>query len=118
VAAVSLKNKLFNLIPIPPLDGGRVCAAVSRWFWVLGLILLGLAVVYFHAWSMLIIGALVFWMAFRRVREDMIYRAQMGNYYRIPFLTRVAVGAFYLGLIGALFIGLSEASQLMPPLKQ
>jgi Zn-dependent protease len=118
VAAVSFGINLFNLIPVPPLDGGRVCAAVSRWFWVPGLLLLGLAVVYFHAWSMLLIGGLVFWMAFRRVRDDMRYREQMGNYYRIPILTRVAVGAFYLGLIGALFVGLTEASQLMPPLQQ
>jgi Zn-dependent protease len=114
VAAFSFGINLFNLIPIPPLDGGRVCAAVSRWFWVAGVILLALAVVYFHAWSMLLIGALVFWMAFRRIRDDMMYRAQMGSYYRIPFLLRLTVAAFYLGLIGILFLGLSQASQVLP----
>src|ERR1700691_577598 len=26
---------LFNLIPIVPLDGGRIVAAISPWFWLL-----------------------------------------------------------------------------------
>ncbi|MCU6796322.1 site-2 protease family protein [Paenibacillus sp. WQ 127069] len=29
---------LFNLIPIHPLDGGRIVTAVSRWLWLVGLI--------------------------------------------------------------------------------
>jgi Zn-dependent protease len=29
---------LFNLIPIHPLDGGRIVTAVSRWLWLVGLV--------------------------------------------------------------------------------
>ncbi|WP_282937102.1 site-2 protease family protein [Paenibacillus sp. RC67] len=29
---------LFNLIPIHPLDGGRIATAVSRWLWLVGLV--------------------------------------------------------------------------------
>ena len=31
---------LFNLIPIVPLDGGRIVSAISPWLWVLGLLIL------------------------------------------------------------------------------
>jgi Zn-dependent protease len=37
---------LLNLLPIHPLDGGRIVTAVSRWFWVIGLIG-GLVVIYY-----------------------------------------------------------------------
>src|SRR6185369_10020007 len=29
---------LFNMLPVPPLDGGRVTAAVSPWIWITGLL--------------------------------------------------------------------------------
>ena len=29
---------LFNMLPVPPLDGGRVTAAVSPWVWITGLL--------------------------------------------------------------------------------
>ena len=35
---------LINLLPIHPLDGGRIATAISRWLWVAGLVV-GLAVV-------------------------------------------------------------------------
>ncbi len=31
---------LFNLIPIVPLDGGRIVTAISPWLWVVGLVLM------------------------------------------------------------------------------
>ncbi len=39
VALVGFFINLFNLIPIRPLDGGRIVVAVSRWIWVVGVIL-------------------------------------------------------------------------------
>ena len=31
---------LFNMLPVPPLDGGRVTAAISPWIWAPGLLAL------------------------------------------------------------------------------
>ncbi|TCP66238.1 site-2 protease family protein [Baia soyae] len=44
IAYIGFFLNVFNLIPIHPLDGGRIVVAISRWFWVLGLIL-GLALI-------------------------------------------------------------------------
>lgn len=37
IALIGFFINLFNLIPIHPLDGGRIVTAISRWFWVVGL---------------------------------------------------------------------------------
>jgi Zn-dependent protease len=116
VASFSFGINLFNLVPVPPLDGGRVCAAVSRWFWVLGVALLGAAMIYFHAWLFLLIGGLVLAMAYRRIRDDLRYREQLRQYYRLSFGLRVLVALFYLALIGVLFVGLKDASSQLPPM--
>ncbi|MFC4075456.1 site-2 protease family protein [Salinithrix halophila] len=38
IALIGFLINLFNLLPIHPLDGGRIVTAISRWFWVLGLV--------------------------------------------------------------------------------
>jgi Zn-dependent protease len=38
IAMVGMFLNLINLLPIHPLDGGRIVTAISRWFWLLGLI--------------------------------------------------------------------------------
>ncbi|WP_373291255.1 site-2 protease family protein [Paenibacillus marchantiophytorum] len=38
IAYASFYLNLINLLPIHPLDGGRISTAVTRWLWVLGLI--------------------------------------------------------------------------------
>ncbi|ULL19653.1 site-2 protease family protein [Paenibacillus sp. H1-7] len=38
---------LFNLLPIHPLDGGRIATAVSRWLWLVGLVG-GLVLIIYH----------------------------------------------------------------------
>src|SRR5207253_6484218 len=40
---------LFNLAPLTPLDGGRIVTALSPWFWLVGLVMLGvLMVIHFN----------------------------------------------------------------------
>lgn len=41
LAYVGFLLNLFNLIPVSPLDGGRVVTAISPWLWVPGLLLAG-----------------------------------------------------------------------------
>lgn len=49
---------LFNLIPIHPLDGGRIVTAVSRWLWLVGLIgglvliIYNFSIILFIVWAM------------------------------------------------------------------
>ena len=112
IASFTFVINLFNMIPVPPLDGGRICAAVSRWFWLFGLGLLGLAVYFFHAWNMIIIVVLVLFAAFQRIKAMMQNRdtGEMQRYYQLGIGTRVFVAAFYLGLIAVLLLGYWDAS--------
>ena len=36
LASTGFLINLFNLIPISPLDGGRIVGVISRWIWVVG----------------------------------------------------------------------------------
>ncbi|MBV6713781.1 site-2 protease family protein [Paenibacillus chitinolyticus] len=57
---------LLNLLPIHPLDGGRISTAVTRWLWLVGLIG-GLAVIlYLRSFLFLIIWALFAWDLYKK----------------------------------------------------
>ncbi|TCZ73765.1 site-2 protease family protein [Paenibacillus albiflavus] len=59
VAYIGFFINLFNLVPIHPLDGGRISVAITRWLWVIGLVVgLGL-VIYLRS---IILG--IFWVMF------------------------------------------------------
>jgi Zn-dependent protease len=112
VAATSFLMNLFNMIPVPPLDGGRICAAVSPWFWIIGLILLGLSVVYFHAWNSIVIIVLVLIAALPRMKEALFGATtpEMAAYYNTHISNRLIMALLYLGLIAALLLGYLHAS--------
>jgi len=120
VASVSFVLNLFNMIPVPPLDGGRICAAVSPWFWIIGLLLLGASVVYFHSINSIIIVALVLYWAFPRIKQTLFGQPtqEMGTYYNTHIFKRLSMALMYLGLIAALLLGYWDASNdlrdLMP----
>jgi hypothetical protein len=57
---------LLNLLPIHPLDGGRIAVAVSRWLWLFGLTG-GLAVIlYLHSYVLLFIWVLFAWDLYKK----------------------------------------------------
>jgi len=113
VASVSFVLNLFNMIPVPPLDGGRICAAVSPWFWIIGLIMLGTAVVYFHAWNSIFIIIIVLIAAFPRIQQTLFGQStpEMQAYYNTHISNRLSMALMYLGLASALLLGYWDASQ-------
>lgn len=65
VALIGFFLNLINLLPIHPLDGGRIVTAISRWLWLVGLIG-GLIIIVFYLRSILffLIWALFAWELF------------------------------------------------------
>jgi Zn-dependent protease len=112
VASASFIINLFNLIPFQPLDGGRICAAISTWFWVIGLMMLAAAVFYFHAIPIWLV-ALILFVAFPRIKETFLLppTPEMQRYYTTHISNRLTMALMYLGLIAALLLGYWDASQ-------
>jgi Zn-dependent protease len=113
VAALSFLINLYNMVPVPPLDGGRICAAVSPWFWIIGLVLLGASVFYFHSIGGLIIIGLVLFYALPRMKQTLFGQPtpEMQAYYNTHISNRLSMALMYLGLIAALLLGYWDASQ-------
>ncbi|GAB7387828.1 site-2 protease family protein [Bacillaceae bacterium] len=61
VAMVGFFLNLINLLPIHPLDGGRIVTAVSRWFWLLGLVGGFFVIVYLKSILFFIIWLMFAW---------------------------------------------------------
>jgi Zn-dependent protease len=73
---------LFNCLPVSPLDGGRVAAAISRWLWVAGLaVALPLAIWSHHPILIIIVvlGAIRAFQSFRSHGEGQAYYAIAPN---------------------------------------
>jgi Zn-dependent protease len=99
VAYFGLLLNLFNLLPVPPLDGGRIAAALSPRLWILGLVLLGLLFIYdwMHGvfdWILLI----VLFVAWPRIRRTLALRHRDLPYYQVPRTGSYTIGAIYVGL--------------------
>jgi Zn-dependent protease len=91
---------LFNMIPVPPFDGGRVTAAISRKLWLVGApVLLGLF--FWRPSPILIMMGLLaapqIWQAFSRKPD-----AAEEKYYAVAPAKRMEYGALYLGLLAYL----------------
>lgn len=102
---------LFNMLPVPPLDGGRVAAAISPWVWVLGLAGLAYMVVEdlrSHGSPGILIYVLI--VALPRIIATLKRGGRDTPYYRISPAWRLLIGVCYLALLGTL-IGLRMYTQ-------
>ncbi|HNN87259.1 MAG: site-2 protease family protein [Pseudomonadales bacterium] len=92
---------LFNLIPVSPLDGGRITAIISPVVWLLGIPLL-VALFFYHPSPMLLLIALLAYPQLRQAWQQLRHghaTEEQQQYYETPLTTRVNYGALYLGLI-------------------
>ncbi|MGI8801884.1 MAG: site-2 protease family protein [Solirubrobacteraceae bacterium] len=97
---------LFNLLPVVPLDGGRAMAAMAPWMWFLGFA--GLIGLFFLAPNpiLLIIVLFAALETWRRWKQRGKRTLEGAAYYRVSSRNRLIVGTVYLGLIGALVLGM------------
>jgi Zn-dependent protease len=114
LAYVGFLINLFNLIPLSPLDGGRVVSALSRWANVAGLVIVvGLLAASFAAGLVnpflvliLALGVLGTVQRFRQARRN-------PEYLQVPAATRLWIGAAYAAMLAITALGMSIAhSQL------
>jgi len=94
---------LFNLLPISPLDGGRIIGVISPKLWVLGL--LGAIGLFYLTWSpiialILILGSFQIYTSFKQSRTE------RARYYSVSLGKRVAMGAAFLVLLAVTSIGM------------
>jgi Zn-dependent protease len=91
---------LFNMLPVPPLDGGRVTAAISPWIWMPGLLgLVGLIIAEIHNSTPSFIPFLILIYAAPRIWKTIVSGQRHAPYYQIPRKTSWLIGGAYVSLI-------------------
>jgi Zn-dependent protease len=107
-ALIGFFINLFNLIPVGMLDGGWILGAVSKWFQVAGLALLGAVVFKFHLYFspiVILIVVLGIPVIIERFRND-----SSPYYQSVPVGARWAMGGAWLGLTAYLAVSLGQIS--------
>jgi Zn-dependent protease len=98
---------LFNLLPVVPLDGGRIAAAIHPALWFVGFLgLVGLAFVAPNP-LLIIIALIVGLELWRRWKERGMAEAE--GYYKVEPWQRVAAAIGYFGLAVLLVLGMSAS---------
>lgn len=100
---------LFNLIPVGMLDGGWILAVVSKWFQIVGLVVLAVAVFMIGLNPIILIIVLMGLPAvFERFRND-----HLPYYQSVPLPARYAMGAAWLLLVVYLGFATLETHELL-----
>lgn len=90
---------LFNLIPVSPLDGGRITQVISPRIWLFGAPIL-VVMFFLHPSPMFLLIAIMAWPQLRLAWSGVA--PQNAEYYNVPLPTRINYGIAYLGLIAFL----------------
>jgi Zn-dependent protease len=95
---------LFNLLPVIPLDGGRISTALHPALWLVGFLAL-LGLVFYRPNPILILililAASELWRRWQTRRHP-----EMQEYYRVKPHQRVIIGVLYFGLAALLVLGM------------
>lgn len=101
----------FNLIPLSPLDGGRMTAILSPRIWFLGVPVM-LALMFYSPSPLLILIAIMAIPALRQAWHFDPHSPENRAYYAVPMSVKAEYGFFYLGLAAFLAV-MTEATHSM-----
>ena len=104
---VGILLNLFNLIPVPPMDGGRVVGAFSPVLWIVGYALGIVAVYYLRSPILIVVLVLGLFSLYQR------WKHPIPGYHDIPLARRLTIGLVYAGLIAALIYTLPMGAALV-----
>ena len=93
---------LFNLIPIVPLDGGRIVTAISPWLWLVG-VLIAVPFLLWHWTFVSLIILLIVGSSIPRVLR--LFRRQSeeeARFFECTRAQRLTISALYFGLLAGL----------------
>jgi Zn-dependent protease len=93
----------FNLIPLSPLDGGRITAILSPRVWFIGAPMM-LALTYFHPSPLLILILVLSIPSLIKAWKYDPQAEENRRYYAAPISLKLGYGLFYLGLAGFLAV--------------
>jgi Zn-dependent protease len=105
LASTGFLINLFNMIPISPLDGGRIVGVISRWLWVAGYAV-GIVVLVMTRSPLLFLILVIGLFSLGRLRKGMA-----PDYYTVPGSLRVRMAVAYFGLLAVLATGMWVAQQ-------
>jgi Zn-dependent protease len=94
---------LFNLLPISPLDGGRIIGVISPKLWVLGF--LGAGALFYLTWSP-IVALILLLGSFQIYRSFKTSKTERALYYDVPIGKRIGMGVAFLFLLAVTSIGM------------
>jgi Zn-dependent protease len=100
LASTGFLLNLFNMLPVSPLDGGRITGAISRWLWVAGYAI-GVPVLLLTKSP--ILGLILLLGLFTIYRT---WKSPVKGYYEISPTRRMLVATGYFGLLAALALGM------------
>lgn len=103
---------LFNLIPLSPLDGGRITQVISPRLWLLGVPVLGAVFLWRPSPLLVLIGVLAGWQLWqsRQRRDD----PALAAYHATTTLeTRLTYGFFYIVLLAFLAVMCHDLHELL-----
>ncbi|WP_445501210.1 site-2 protease family protein [Microvirga sp. G4-2] len=103
---------LFNLLPVSPLDGGRITAIISPRIWLLGAPLMVALLFYRPSPALFIVALLAAPQVWRAWTYDP-YAEENRAYYAVPDKVRVEFGLIYLGLTAVLAIMTYQVHEML-----
>jgi Zn-dependent protease len=112
IAYAGLFLNLFNLLPVSPLDGGRITAIISPRIWLIGAPLM-LAMLLYRPSPVLAIIAII---AFPQLVKAWKYDPKAPEnlaYYGVPLQTKLEYGGLYLTLTGYLSVMTFEVHEML-----
>jgi Zn-dependent protease len=112
IAYAGLFLNLFNLLPLSPLDGGRITAIISPRVWLIGTPLMLVLLIYRPSPVLLIIAVLAMPQLVKAWKYDAKAPENLA-YYGVPLQTKLEYGGLYLGLTAYLCVMTFEVHEML-----